>query len=149
MEVAEVIRPLTGELRTTVGAVVTIVKFNVALALLLLALSVQRTYQEWFPSAMPLIVKTVAVLLMVEELVLLRTLSRKMEQFMVGARLSVAVKLKVSVDDVNKDWLAGELGDIVGAVVSTVKVLVALVLVRLAASVQETFQLWVPWLRPE
>jgi hypothetical protein len=72
-----------------------------------------------------------------------------MEQFMVGARLSVAVKLKVSVDDVNKDWLAGELGDIVGAVVSTVKVLVALVLVRLAASVQETFQLWVPWLRPE
>ena len=64
-------------------------------------------------------------------------------------RLSVSLKLKlIAIAEVLRP-LAGELRATAGGVVSTVKVLVALVPVLLAESVQDTFQLWVPWLRPE
>jgi hypothetical protein len=60
----------------------------------------------------------------------------------VGARLSIAVKLKsIVVDDVLK-LLAGRLRRTAGAAVSTVKFLVALVPALLALSLQETVQVW-------
>jgi hypothetical protein len=138
--VAEVTLPLSGETRRTVGAVVTTVKFLVSLLLVLLALSLHWTYQVWLPSDMPVIVKLAAVLLPTEELVLFRTLSRNMEQFITGARLSVAVKLKETVDELTVDRLPGELRLMLGAVVSIVKFQVALVFALLLASAQETFQ---------
>jgi hypothetical protein len=143
--VAAVILPFAGELSSTVGPVVTTVKFLVALVFVLLALSVHWTYQEWLPSDMPVIVKLAAVLLPTEELVRFRNVSRNMEQFIAGARLSVAVKLKETVDELTVDRLPGELRLMLGTVVSIVKVLVALVLLLLTASVQETLQLWAPW----
>jgi hypothetical protein len=46
-------------------------------------------------------------------------------------------------------WVMLEMFEMVGGTVPTVKFLVAEMLVRLAASVQETFQLWFPVPRPE
>ena len=52
-DVAEVLRPLIGELRTTEGGAVAMVKLLVALVLLRLAASVQETFQLWFPVPRP------------------------------------------------------------------------------------------------
>jgi hypothetical protein len=52
-EVEEVLRPLIGELRTTEGSAVAMVKFLVALVLLRLAAFVQETFQLWVPAPRP------------------------------------------------------------------------------------------------
>jgi len=115
-------------------------KFQVALAPVLLALSMHWTDQLWLPTAILLIVKIVAVLLRVLALLWLNVPSRKIEQFIEEDRLSTAVKLKATVDEFNVDAFAGELRVTTGAVVSTVKFLATLTPVLLALSAHWTDQ---------
>src|SRR5208283_412781 len=123
--------------------VVFTVKLLVALAPVF-ALSLHCTYQLWFPAGMPLIENIVAVLFLVDALVWLRELSRKMEQFNVEERLSTAVKLKFTFEMLKMERFAGELRVTMGACVSTVKFLVALVPMLLTESLHETYQVWRP-----
>ena len=69
--------------------------------------------------------KMVAVLLIVVAFVWFKIPSRYMEQFIVGERLSIVVKLKATVDEFEIDKLAGELRVTAGGVVSTVNVTLA------------------------
>src|SRR5208283_2384576 len=103
------------------GGIVSIVKLLVTLVPVLPALSMHCTRQEWLPSDMLLVEKIVAVSLITEELVLFAALSRKRVQFIVGERLSTAMKLNAIIEEFEKDELAGELRLIDGGAVSTVK----------------------------
>ena len=115
-------------------------KLQVALVPVLLALSLHWAYQEWLPTAILLIEKTVAVLFEVLALLWLNVPSRKREQFIVEERLSTEVKLKETVDELVVEAFAGEFRVTTGEVVSTVKFIFTLVPTLLALSMHWTDQ---------
>ena len=85
-------------------------------------------------------VRLVIVLLLTDALALLNAPSRNNEQLMNLDSVSVVVKLKLIVEELEIVRLAGALRVTVGAAVSTVKFQVALVPVLLALSLHLTYQ---------
>jgi hypothetical protein len=94
-------------------------------------------------------VMVVAVLLITLGLVALREPSRYNEQFIVLERLSTAVNLNGTEDDVHVALAPGMLSWTSGGVVSTVNALVTLVFVFPESSAQETDHVWDPSAKPD
>jgi hypothetical protein len=133
------IERLAGELRLTVGAAVSIVKVLMALEPVLLASSVQEMFQVWAPWPVTLYPRVVWVLFVaVVELTGAPSMLRVHDAFVKNRSVSLKVKFN-EVAEVLRP-LTGEMGVTVGAADIMVKFQVALVLVLLAASLQETFQ---------
>ena len=109
---------LPGELRLIEGADASILKFLVSLAPVLEELSVHLTFQLYNPFARLEITKVVSLLFAAAALVWVKTLFKYNEQLIVGAKLSVAVNLKDTVDVFNAALFIGELRATTGASVS-------------------------------
>jgi len=141
----EVLVRLAGEFRVMAGPVVSISRVLAAEPLpVLLAASVQLTFQVCTPFAMPEAVRVVAVLLETDAFVWLIAPFMYNEQLRVENSTSTPVKLKVLEVLEVLVWLAGELSVTVGAVVSIVNVLVAEVAELFALSQQVTAHVWAP-----
>ena len=89
---------------------------------------------------MLVMVKLLRVLLLTLPLAWLKMLSMNREQFMKVDRVSVALNVKLTDDELEIVRLTGELSVTVGAAVSTVKFQVWLVPVLLALSLHLTYQ---------
>jgi hypothetical protein len=127
---------------------VSTVKLSVELAPVLFAESLQTAFHVWKPSAV-VALTTTGTPFGTDALDPISDPSRKRAQLIVGAMLSVAVKLNITVDELRSAPGAGALRATVGGAVSTVKVLVALVFELPESSTQVTFQVLVPLVKPE